>query len=101
MKRPNLQVVTKALVRRILFDGKRAVGVEFERGGAVERAEAEREVILSAGTVGSPHILQLSGVGAPEHLGRVGIAVHHDLPGVGQNLQDHYIARISDPVQAV
>jgi choline dehydrogenase-like flavoprotein len=101
MKRPNLQVVTKALVRRILFDGKRAVGVEFERGGAVERAEAEREVILSAGTVGSPHILQLSGVGAPEHLGRVGIAVHHDLPGVGQNLQDHYIARISYAVQGM
>jgi choline dehydrogenase len=101
MRRTNLQVVTKALVRRILFDGKRAVGVEFERGGAVERAEAEREVILSAGAVGSPHILQLSGVGAPEHLTRVGIAVHHALPGVGQNLQDHYIARISYPVTGV
>ena len=98
MKRPNLEVLTKALVRRILFDGKRATGVEFERGGAVERAEAEREVILSAGAVGSPHILQLSGVGAPEHLTRVGIAVHHALPGVGQNLQDHYIARVSYPV---
>jgi choline dehydrogenase len=101
MKRPNLQVVTKALVRRILFDGKRAMGVEFERGGVVERAEAEREVILSAGAIGSPHILQLSGVGGSEHLTRVGIAVHHDLPGVGQNLQDHYIARISYTVQGV
>ena len=99
MRRPNLQVVTKALVRRILFDGKRAVGVEFARGGAVERAEAGREVILAAGAVGSPHILQLSGVGEPEHLSRVGIPVHHPLPGVGQNLQDHYIARISYPVK--
>jgi choline dehydrogenase len=70
MKRPNLQVVTKALVRRILFDGKRAIVVKFEPSGVVERAEADREVILSAGAVGSPHILQLSGVGAPEHLSR-------------------------------
>jgi choline dehydrogenase len=58
----------------------------IERGRRVERAEADREVILSAGAIGSPHILQLSGVGPPEHLGRVGIAVHHDLPGIGQNL---------------
>jgi choline dehydrogenase len=93
MKRPNLQVVTRALVHRILFDGKRAIGVEFER------AEVDREVILSAGAVGSPHILQLSSVGSPEHLGRIGIAVHHDSPGVGQNLQGHYIARISYTVQ--
>ena len=99
MKRPNLQVITKALVRRILFDGKRAIGVEYERGGAVERADAAREVILSAGAVNSPHILQLSGIGAPEHLARVGIPVHHALPGVGQNLQDHYIARVSYPVK--
>jgi choline dehydrogenase len=95
MKRPDLQVVAKALVRRILFDGRRAISVELERGVVVERAEAGCGAILSAGAIGSPHILQLSGVGAPEHLGRVGIAVHHDLPGVGQNLQDHYIARVS------
>jgi choline dehydrogenase len=98
LKRPNLQVVVKALVNRIVFDGRRAVAVDYERGGAVERADAEREVILSAGAVNSPHILQLSGIGAPEHLSRVGIPVHHALPGVGQNLQDHYIARISYPV---
>jgi choline dehydrogenase len=55
-------------------------------------------VILSAGAVNSPHILQLSGVGASEHLSRVGIPVHHALPGVGRNLQDHYIARITYPV---
>ncbi len=101
IKRPNLEVVTKALVRRILFDGTRAVGVEYERGGAVQRADAGHEVILSAGAVNSPHILQLSGVGAPEHLSRVGIPVHHALPGVGQNLQDHYIVRISYPVSGM
>jgi choline dehydrogenase len=98
MKRPNLEVVVKAQVNRIVFDGRRAVAVEYERGGAVEHADAEREVILSAGAVNSPHILQLSGVGAPEHLSRAGITVHHALPGVGQNLQDHYIARVSYPV---
>ena len=84
-----------------LFDGKRAVGVEFSRGGpgaAVERADAAREVILSAGAIGSPHILQLSGVGDPEHLGRIGVPVVHELRGVGKNMQDHYVARVSYPV---
>src|SRR5258708_4769734 len=100
-KRPNLQLVTKALVHRILFDGKRAVGVEFSRGGAggtMERADAGREVILSAGAIGSPHILQLSGVGDPEHLGRIGVPVVHESRGVGKNMQDHYVARVSYPV---
>jgi choline dehydrogenase len=101
MKRPNLQVVTKALLCRILFDGKRAIGVEFELGGVVEHAEADREVIPSTGAIGSPHIMQVPNVGAPEHPGRVGIAVHYDLPRVGQNLQEHYIARISYAVQGV
>ncbi len=95
LKRPNLELVTKAQVRRILFDGTRAIGVEYTRGGAVEHADAGREVILAAGAIGSPHILQLSGVGAPEHLSRVGIPVRHALAGVGRNMQDHYIARIS------
>ena len=98
MKRPNLEVVVKALVNRIVFDGRRAVAVEYQRGGVVERAEAGHEVILSAGAVNTPHILQLSGVGMPEHLGRIGIPVQHELPGVGQNLQDHYVVRISYPV---
>ena len=95
LKRPNLQVVTRALVHRVVFDGHRAVAVEYERQGRRERAEAAREVILAAGAIGSPHILQLSGVGAPEHLARAGIPVHHALAGVGRNMQDHYIARIS------
>jgi choline dehydrogenase len=94
LKRPNLQVVTNALARRVVFDGKRAVGVEFSRNGAVEQVVA-REVILAAGAIGSPHLLQLSGVGDPDHLGRVGVRVHHALPGVGKNLQDHYLARVT------
>jgi choline dehydrogenase len=101
MRRPNLQLVTHALVHRIVFDGKRAIGVEFSRGGpgeAVEQADARREVILSAGAVGSPHILQLSGVGDPAHLGKIGVPIVHTLPGVGRNMQDHYTARVSYPV---
>ena len=98
LKRPNLELVTKAQVRRILFDGTRAIGVEYACRGTVQHADAGREVILAAGAIGSPHILQLSGVGAPEHLNRVGIRVHHPLAGVGRNMQDHYIARISHPV---
>ncbi|MGA8756475.1 MAG: GMC family oxidoreductase N-terminal domain-containing protein [Stellaceae bacterium] len=101
LKRPNLALVTKALVHRVVFDGKRAVGVEFSRGdpgGAIERADAAREVILSAGAIGSPHILQLSGVGDPEHLSRIGVPVVHELRGVGKNMQDHYVARVSYPV---
>jgi choline dehydrogenase len=98
MRRPNLQVIVKALVHRILFDGNRAVGVEYEWGGTIQRVTAGREIILAAGAVGSPHILQLSGVGAPDHLARIGIPVQHALPGVGQNLQDHYIARVTYPV---
>ena len=99
MKRQNLDVVTDALVHRILFDGTRAVGVEFARGGKMERVGARREVILSAGAIGSPHVLQLSGVGDPEHLGRIGIPVHHELRGVGKNLQDHFLARVSAEVE--
>src|SRR5215467_11933670 len=102
LRRPNLQLVTKALVHRVVFEGKRATGVEFSRGGPgghnIERAEAAREVILSAGAVGSPHILQLSGVGDPEHLGKIGVPVVHELRGVGRNMQDHYVARVSYPV---
>ncbi len=97
-KRPNLEIVTSAQVHRVLFDGTRAIGVEFThngRGGALERVDAACEVILSAGAIGSPHILQLSGVGDPDHLARAGIAVKHALPGVGKNFQDHYIARVA------
>jgi choline dehydrogenase len=94
LKRPNLTVITDALVHRVLFDGKRATGIEFSRGGKTEKADAAREVILAGGAIGSPHILQLSGVGDPAHLARAGISVQHALPGVGKNLQDHFIVRV-------
>ena len=101
LRRPNLQVVTDALVHRVLFDGKRAVGVEFSRGDKIDRVEALAEVILSGGAIGSPHILQLSGVGDPDHLGRIGVPVTHTLPGVGKNLQDHFLARVTAEVTGI
>jgi choline dehydrogenase len=101
LKRPNLELVTKALVHRVVFDGKRAVGVEFSRNGNTERATALREVILSAGAIGSPHILQLSGVGDAEHLQRIGVPVVHELKGVGKNMQDHYVVRVTYPVHGI
>ena len=98
MKRGNLTVITNAMVRRILFSGTRAVGVEFTHGGAVERVDAGAEILLSAGAIGSPHLLQLSGVGDPEHLGGIGVDVVHALPGVGKNFQDHFLARVTSRV---
>lgn len=101
MSRPNLQVVTKALVHRLVLDGKRAVGVEFSRGGAPERADANGEVILSGGAIGSPHILQLSGIGDPDHLGGIGIDTQHALKGVGKNFQDHFLVRTQAEVHNI
>jgi choline dehydrogenase len=102
LSRPNLRLITNAMVHRVIFEGTRAVGVEFAPGGhgrgTTQRATAEREVILSAGAVGSPHILQLSGVGDAEHLSDIGVPVVHALNGVGRNMQDHFQARISHPV---
>jgi choline dehydrogenase len=95
MKRANLQVLTGALTRRVLIEGGRAVGVEFERDGAVQQARAAREVVLCGGAINSPQLLMLSGIGPAAHLSANGIAVAHDLPGVGRNLQDHYQARIT------
>jgi choline dehydrogenase len=100
-KRPNLQIVTNALVHRVTFKGNRATGVVLSRAGRVEIVDAAREVILAAGAIGSPHLLQLSGVGRPEDLQKAGIQVHHALPGVGYNFQDHYIARMSAEVQGI
>lgn len=95
MKRPNLEVQTGATVHRIILDGKRAVGVEYERGGMVMRAMAGGEVILSAGALMSPVIMMHSGLGPAEHLRRHGIAPLLDLPGVGQNLQEHAVVWVS------
>lgn len=89
MSRANLRVLTKAHATRVIFEGKRAVGVEFTHKGTLRQLRANREVILCGGAVNSPQLLQLSGVGDGEHLQDVGIAVIHDLKGVGRNLQDH------------
>ena len=89
MGRPNLKVVTGALTRRVVLDGRAATGLEYERGGRATIAEAAREVILCAGSVGSPAILHRSGIGPGAVLKAAGIEVAHDLPGVGGNLQDH------------
>ncbi|WP_125719665.1 choline dehydrogenase [Pseudoalteromonas rubra] len=87
--RDNLTIVTGALAHKVLLDGKRAVGVEYQCKGKTHRATAERRVILSAGPIGSPHLLQLSGIGDQDALKAAGVEVQHHLPGVGKNLQDH------------
>ncbi len=94
MKRRNLRVVTEATTHRVLLEGTRCVGVEYEVGGQKRQARAGREVILSAGAVCSPQILELSGIGRPDVLGRHGIAVRHELAAVGENFRDHLAARI-------
>ncbi|CEJ12451.1 Alcohol dehydrogenase [acceptor] [bacterium YEK0313] len=88
-RRTNLDVRTGALATRILFEGKRAVGVEYRAGGETRIVRARREVIISAGAFQSPQLLMLSGVGDPTKLGRLGIPVVAAAPGVGANLQDH------------
>lgn len=102
-KRPNLTVLTGCHVTKIILEGTRAVGVQYVRGPnrEIETARADSEVIVSSGPVGSPKLLMLSGIGPADDLSQVGIEVAHDLPGVGQNLQDHVdvyaIAELSGP----
>ena len=94
MKRANLNVEIRAFAQRVLFEGKRAIGLEYAQHGAVRRVRARREVLLAGGSLLSPQLLQLSGVGPGELLEQHGISVVHDLPGVGDNLQDHLGCRI-------
>lgn len=89
MKRPNLVVRTKVMTRRILLENGRAVGVEYEKNGKISQALAQKEVIISSGPIGSPHLLQRSGIGPAAVLKKAGVEVLHDLQGVGENLQDH------------
>ncbi|WP_439597317.1 GMC family oxidoreductase [Falsiroseomonas sp.] len=89
LDRPNLTVLTGALVRRVLFEGRRATGVEFLRGGQVLTVQAGREVVLSMGAIQTPKVLMHSGIGDRAELGRVGIPFRQHLPGVGRNFQDH------------
>ncbi len=90
-RRPNLNIVIKAVAQRILLDGKKAVGIEYQDAkGKLHQAKASREVVLSAGTYNSPPLLEQSGIGNPEVLDELGVEVKHALRGVGENLQDHF-----------
>ncbi|GER00808.1 choline dehydrogenase [Iodidimonas gelatinilytica] len=93
--RPNLDIRTEALAHKILFEGKRACGIRYQNAGKIVDVAARQEVILSGGTVNSPHLLELSGIGDAARLNAIGIRPLVDLPGVGENLQDHYNAALS------
>jgi choline dehydrogenase len=95
----SLRVITGAVATCLGFDGRRCTGVAFRKGGRIDRVTASREVILCGGTVNSPHLLQVSGVGPAEHLKSIGIPMVLDLPGVGANLSDHFAARVSHRVR--
>jgi len=92
--RPNLTIIANALTEALLFDGKRCVGVRYNVHGQQQEARASREVVVSAGSINSPQLLELSGVGQPERLKAAGIEVRHELKGVGENLRDHYSPRM-------
>jgi choline dehydrogenase len=101
IERPNLSVRVEAQVTKILFDGRRAVGVECRYGDRLATFRADREVILSAGAINTPQLLQLSGIGDPELLRRHGIAPLHASPHVGEGLADHYAVRIAARVRGI
>jgi choline dehydrogenase len=91
MGRSNLRVEINALAHKVVFDGRRAVGVDYEQNGEIKRARAAGEVILAGGAVNSPQLLQLSGIGPADLLRRLNIGIVHELKGVGENLRDHYV----------
>jgi choline dehydrogenase len=93
--RSNLAIETEALASRVILEGKRAVGVAYTQGGVAKEARATKEVLLAAGAVKSPHLLELSGIGSPEVLAAAGIEVRHALAGVGENYRDHYAPRMN------
>jgi choline dehydrogenase len=97
--RANLRVETEAVATRLVFEDRRCVGVAIRQRGQERVVRAAREVILSGGSVNSPQLLQISGIGPAEHLRAIGVEVLHDLPGVGANLSDHYVARVSHRVR--
>jgi choline dehydrogenase-like flavoprotein len=92
-KRQNLRIETGALTEAVVLDGKRCTGVRYSVGGNLREARAVRAVVVSAGSINSPQLLELSGIGQPERLQKLGIPVRHALPGVGENLRDHYAPR--------
>ena len=99
--RDNLTILTEAQTERLILEGRRATGVLFRQGNELKRATAHAEVVLSAGAIGSPQILQLSGIGPGALLAEHGLNVHHELSGVGENLQDHLQLRLAYKVQNI
>jgi len=93
LSRDNLELISDAAVERLILDGKRVTGVVFKQGDETKTVRARREIVLSGGAIGSPQILQVSGIGPGAVLSEAGVSVQHDLPGVGENLQDHLQAR--------
>ena len=89
IKRPNLEIITGVLVERVILENKKATGVEYSVSGRKKTIKAKKEVLLCAGSIGSPQLLQLSGIGPKQVLNNAGVEVVHELPGVGENLQDH------------
>ncbi len=92
---PNLRVETNAVAKQLLFEGRRCVGATYRQGDQDRELRVAREVILCGGAINSPHLLQISGIGPAEHLRSIGVEIIQDMPGVGANLQDHYVARVS------
>ena len=92
-KRPNLKIIVNAHVQKINFEGKKAISVNYYNGDKIEMVKANKEILLSAGSIGSPHILQVSGIGDEKKLRNLGIKIVHELKGVGKNLQDHLMFR--------
>jgi choline dehydrogenase len=97
--RSNLKIETDAMAAKLLFEGKKCVGVSFRQGGQMRELRADREVVVCGGAINSPHLLQVSGIGPGAHLQSLGIETLHDLPGVGDNLSDHYVVRIAHRVK--
>tara|TARA_B100000902_G_scaffold354901_1_gene367410 strand:- start:29 stop:1492 length:1464 start_codon:yes stop_codon:yes gene_type:complete len=103
-KRPNLKVITNAHVTRLTLSGKQVTGISYHKGGVRGKQmhlKAAKEVIISGGAINSPQLLQLSGIGPASLLQQLGIDVQHDLPGVGENLRDHYATRLTASVEGV
>jgi len=98
--RPNLTIQANALTEALLIEGKRCVGVRYSVNGQQHEARAGREVVVSAGSINSPQLLELSGIGQADRLQALGIEVHHELKGVGENLRDHYSPRMKWTVPA-
>ncbi|MBT6276908.1 MAG: FAD-binding protein [Chromatiales bacterium] len=99
--RPNLTITPKAQATSLVFEGTRCVGVRYKQGNREELVRASREVIVSGGAVNSPHLLQVSGIGPQAHLESINVPVVQDVPGVGGNLQDHYVVRIAHRMKNV